>query len=89
MGVDPVELASLATALIEALREAQAMAASGHAGAEFEELLQHARELIDIMHEHFAAAGQTAGEYAGGLLHEMRERLATLAAVMRRARVDN
>ncbi len=81
--LDAAELAQLSAALIVALREAQVMVAGGQAGAEFDELLQHARELLDLMHDHFAAAGATAGEYAAGLVHEMAERLAALEGAMR------
>lgn len=47
-------------------------------GAELEDVLRHARELLDLMREQFAAAGATVGEYAAGLLHEMADRLAAI-----------
>jgi len=46
----------MSAALIDALREAQAMVTSGQMYAEFEDVLRHARELLDLMREDFAAA---------------------------------
>ena len=41
-------------AFLDALREAQDMASSGQAGADFDDLLRHAKELLDILDEELA-----------------------------------
>ncbi len=53
--LDRAKMERLSAPLIEALREAQAMVATGQVGAEFEDVLRHARELLDLMCEQFAA----------------------------------
>lgn len=78
MTPDPVYLANVSSAMIDALREAQAMAAAGELGAPLADLLRHARELHDILREELGSASRATGEYAGGLLLEMGERLAAL-----------
>ena len=82
MTPDPVYLASLSGAFMDALREAQAMASSGEYGAPLSEVLRHARELHEIIVEELASARRATGEYAGGLLLELGERLAALEKLM-------
>jgi hypothetical protein len=82
MTPDPVYLASLSGAFLDALREAQAMASNGEYGAPLAEVLRHARELHEIMVEELASARRATGEYAGGLLLELGERLAALEKLM-------
>jgi hypothetical protein len=83
MPLDPSYLASLSGAFIDAIREAQAMTAAGEFGAPLAEVLRHARELHEIMAEELAEARRATGEYAGGLLLELGERLAALEALLR------
>ncbi|MEO8506463.1 MAG: hypothetical protein ABI593_02410 [Betaproteobacteria bacterium] len=75
---DPVYLANVSGAFLEALREAQALAAVGEYGAPLADVLRHARELHEIMVEELASARRATGEYAGGLLLELGERMAAL-----------
>ena len=82
MTPDPVYLASLSGAFLDALREAQVMASNGEYGAPLAEVLRHARELHEIMVEELASARRATGEYAGGLLLELGERLAALEKLL-------
>jgi len=41
-------------AFVDAIHEAEAMAASGHAGDDFDDILRHAHELLDIIDEEMA-----------------------------------
>jgi hypothetical protein len=83
MTPDPAYLASLSGAFVDAIREAQVMASAGEFGAPLAEVLRHARELHEIMAEELAEARRATGEYAGGLLIELGERLAALEALLR------
>jgi hypothetical protein len=78
MTPDPVYLANVSSAFMDALREAQAIAATGEFGKPLSEVVRHARELHEIMVEELANARRVTGEYAGGLLLDMGERLAAL-----------
>jgi hypothetical protein len=80
---DPIYLASLSGAFMDAIREAQVMASTGEFGAPLAEVLRHARELHEIMAEELAGARRATGEYAGGLLIELGERLAALEELLR------
>jgi hypothetical protein len=57
------ELARISAALIAAIAEAQTLAAEGKIGAEFRELVRHAREMHGLMVEQLDGAT----EYARGL----------------------
>jgi hypothetical protein len=78
MTPDPVYLANVSSAFTDALREAQILAAKGEFGQPLAEVLRHARELHEIMVEELGTASRVTGEYAGGVLLEMGERLAAL-----------
>ena len=78
MTPDPVYLANVSSAFMDALREAQSIAATGEIGKPLSEVVRHARELHEIMVEELANARRVTGEYAGGLLLDMGERLAAL-----------
>jgi len=78
MTPDPVYLANVSSAFMDALREAQAIAATGEFGKPLAEVVRHARELHEIMVEELANARRVTGEYAGGLVLDMGERLAAL-----------
>jgi hypothetical protein len=78
MTPDPVYLANVSSAFIDALREAQSIAATGEFGKPLAEVVRHARELNEIMVEELADASRVTGEYAGGMLLDMAERLAAL-----------
>jgi hypothetical protein len=83
MPLDPAYLASLSGAFVDAIREAQAIASAGEFGAPLAEVLRHARELHEIMVEELSEARRATGEYAGGLLLELGERIAALEALLR------
>lgn len=82
MTANPVYLANLSGAFVDALREAQVVASAGEYGTPLADLLRHARELHEIMVEELAGASRATGEYAGGLLLELGERLATLEKII-------
>lgn len=78
MTPDPAYLANVSGAIMDALREAQTMAAAGEYGAPLADVVRHARELQEILAEELVGAKRVAGEYAGGLLLELGERLTSL-----------
>ncbi len=45
------EIGRISATLVDALREAHAMAQGGHYGADFNELVRHAREMSDLLTE--------------------------------------
>ncbi len=51
------------------------MVESGNFGLDFTELVQHARELHELIGEELAIAGTSVGEYAGGLYNAMGDKL--------------
>ena len=78
MTPDPVYLANVSGAFVDAIKEAQDMVAAGEFGAPLAEVVRHARDLYDIMVEELGNSSRQIGEYAGGLLLELGERLAVL-----------
>jgi hypothetical protein len=78
MTPDPAYLANVSGAIMDALREAQTMAASGEYGAPLTDVVRHARELQEILAEELIGAKRATGEYAGGVLLELGERLSSL-----------
>lgn len=85
MTPDPVYLANVSGAFVDALEEAQDMVREGEFGAPLAEVVRHARDLHDIMVEELGNCSRQIGEYAGGLLIELGERLAALEAATRDA----
>jgi len=75
---DPAYLASVTSALLAALREAQAMADAGAWGAPLAEVVRHARELHDIMIDELVGSRDAIGELASLALAQMGERLQSL-----------
>ena len=69
------EIAHLSQALIAALTEADALAKAGSLGPELAEVVQHARELGDMLREAVQRAGDTVDD-------PTREMAATLAAAV-------
>ncbi len=66
-------------ALLQAMAEAQAMANTGQLGSDLRELLQHARELLDIIDQGIAeAAGFRVGGELQSTLALMRSRLSVI-----------
>lgn len=65
-----------------AVAEAQYLYASGTTGAEIQDLLQHARELLDIIDDEIALSGVALPEWARGGLGELRARVATLESTL-------
>jgi hypothetical protein len=78
MTQDPVYLANVSSACMDALREAQEMVEAGDIGPDLVDLVRHARELHDIMVEELANASRITGEYAGGVLLEFGEKISAL-----------
>jgi len=58
-----------------ALAEAQALYASGADAATIQDLLQHARELLDIVADEISLNGVSPPEWARSGLEHLRERL--------------
>ena len=77
MTEDPVYLANVSSACLDALREAQEMVEAGELGPDLIELVRHARELHDIMVEELVNSSRI-GEYAGGVLLEFGEKISAL-----------
>ena len=61
------ELVRISAALIAAMSEARAMVERGNFGPDFADLVQHARELHELIGEELATAGAGVAEYAVGL----------------------
>jgi hypothetical protein len=78
MTPDPVYLANVSGAFVEALKEAQEMVSAGEFGVALSDVVRHARDLYDIMLEELGNGRRAIGEYAGGLLIDLGERLAAL-----------
>ena len=78
MTTDPVYLANVSSAMIDAMREAQGLVEEGELGAPLVEVIRHARELHDILVEELSFESRPMTEYAGGALVEMGDRLRTL-----------
>jgi thiaminase len=83
MTQDPVYLANVSSACMDALREAQDMAEAGETGAELADVVRHARELYDIIAEELGDVSRATGEYAGGVLLEFDERIKELERLVR------
>lgn len=81
---DANELAQISGALLSALAEARAMADAGNYGAGFADLVQHARELYQLIADELAAAGDAGGEYARGLVGAMGDKLVELDTLLHR-----
>jgi len=78
MTEDPVYLANVSSACLDALHEAEEMVAAGELGPDLIDLVRHARELHDIMVEELASSSRVTGEYAGGVLLEFGEKISAL-----------
>jgi hypothetical protein len=78
MTSDPLSLANVSSACMDALREAQQMVEAGDVGPDFLDLVRHARELHDIMVEELADSSRVMGEYAGGVLLDFGEKIRAL-----------
>jgi hypothetical protein len=85
MTPDPVYLANVSGAFVDAIQEAQDMVTAGEFGAPLAEVVRHARDLYDIMEEELGNGRRQIGEYAGGLLIELGERLTALELATRDA----
>ena len=82
MSSDPVYLANVSSAFLGALNEAQEMAEASEFGEPLTELVRHARELHEILLEELRNAMRDAGEYAGGVILELGERLDRLEKIL-------
>ena len=63
------------SAFFDAIAEAMSLHASGGDPAAIQDLLQHARELIDIIEDEIAAGGQDVPKEAHTGLEQLRARL--------------
>ena len=75
---DAAYLASVSSALLGALHEAQDMVEAGERGEPLADVVRHARELHEIMAEELGAGGPTLGDHAARALTDMGERLRSL-----------
>lgn len=80
---DSAYLANVSSAFMAALAEAQAMIAAGRAGAPLVDVVRHARELHEIMVEESVSASRVTGEYTGGVLLDLGERLSAIERYLR------
>jgi len=78
MTQDPVYLANVSSACMDALREAQDMVEAGETGAQLADVVRHARELLDIIAEELGDVSRDTGEYAAGVLLEFGDRISEL-----------
>ena len=77
------DIARIAAALVQAVTEAKALVDAGNYGSGLANLLQHGRELHQLIGEELAVAGAAVSEHAVGLYDTMGERLKELEAVLR------
>ena len=75
------EIGRIIAAMIKAVAEARTLADRGDIGADFRELVQHARELHDLALEALEADPE-AGEYARGLAGTISTKLDELEALL-------
>lgn len=80
--MDSAQLARISAAFIKAIVEAQTLADRGKFGAELQELLRHARELLALALEELDSAGPGRGEHASALASEMSVKLEHLEAML-------
>jgi hypothetical protein len=78
---DPEAGARISAALVKAIAEAQALASDGDMGSDFRDIVQHARELYDLLLEQLIAAEPTLGERAQGMATAMGNKLFELEAL--------
>ena len=72
----------IAAALIKAIGEAQVLATEGEIGAEFRDIVQHTRELYDLLLEQLVIAEPHAIPYLRGMSEAMGYRLFELEALL-------
>jgi hypothetical protein len=77
------DIARIAAAQVQAVTEAKAMVDAGQFGQGLADLVQHGRELHQLIGEELAATGASVGEHAGGLYAAMTERLKELEGLLR------
>jgi hypothetical protein len=73
--IDPAELARISGAMLRALAEARALNAAGGTSDELWKLIQHAREMHDLLLENLIAAEPSTAQYARGLADSMANHL--------------
>ena len=79
---DPEYLEHVTCAFVDALREAEEMTDAGSFGAPLYDVLRYASELHDIMVEELGNARHVTGEYAGGRLLDLADKLAALERLL-------
>jgi hypothetical protein len=75
---EPEEGPRIYAALVKALAEAKMLADAGDVGPTFRDVLQHAREMYDLLLEQMVAAEPGAGEYLMGMCDAMGNKLDAL-----------
>ena len=73
--IDPDELARISGAMLKVLAEARALHATGDTSDEQRRLIQHAREMHDLLLESLIAAEPSTAQYARGLADSMANHL--------------
>ncbi len=76
-----LELVSMSSALVDALREAYGLAQAGELGDPLREALDFARDLVALANETLATDPQ-AGEHARGIALHMAEQLAAVERLL-------
>jgi hypothetical protein len=77
---DPEDGVRISAALIKAIGEAQVLAAAGDIGPEFRDIVQHVRELYDLLVEQLVIA-EPPNLYLQGMSQAMGNRLFELEAL--------
>jgi len=78
------EIARISAALVGALTEARAMADAGRFDDELMDLVQHARELGELLDEALSEHGAEVGEYARGVAAHLYAAIADLEQSLQR-----
>ena len=73
--INPAELARISGAMLKALAEARALQAAGDSSDELRNLVQHARDMHDLLLENLIAAEPGTAQYARGLADSMANHL--------------
>ena len=80
------EIARISAALVAALAEAKARADAGQYGADFAELVRHAREMGELLTEALAEHRDSVGEYARAVAASLTAAIENLERMVRHPR---
>jgi hypothetical protein len=79
--IDPEDGARISAALVKALAEGKTLADAGEIGPALRDLIQHARELCDLLLELLIATEPDSAEYVRGISDVMGNKLDELEAL--------